>query len=351
MPNIEVIDEQLWINGQAVSFPAPLDLIKRAFAGEPRRKVLKYNQTYTWDAMGVVAYSDDGDTVQSLLLDLAPGEFDFSPSVAFASSLRPDGEDVLRYRAEHPQALVPLFRGDRCKALVRGGLSIWFDLSDSTVQGMVLSGDAPPTAPAPPAPLDAQYSYLEPLVAQWVAEIRRLVPGDNEYNTLTSGVDATRIESQSVLGDGVRLPDELINFYKLVNVDYHPVTSAVLFAVGNYSFNLEAFEDLATAWQGIQLLCDGHVEADLLRGFSDRVQATGYANPAWIPFAHDYGGNYLLYDTDPSPSGRYGQIIELDNESWQRSVVADSLADLIEHNTLLLRRGEIASFDFVLGKR
>jgi cell wall assembly regulator SMI1 len=49
-----------------------------------------------------------------------------------------------------------------------------------------------------------------------------------------------------------------------------------------------------------------------------------------LPFADGDNGDYLLFDTDPSELGTYGQIILLENETWERVVIANSLEELIK---------------------
>lgn len=351
MLTIDITAEQLHINGQPIRFPAPIATL-RACLGECRHTLLKYNQIYTWDALGVMAYSHDGEVVETLHLSRVPEKLAFHPRSVFSGALLLEGQEAMAYRQNHADKLVKLYKGDRGKAFFFGEVCVQLVVEGQDCKSIDLSArEHPATEPAgPPAALDEAFAYLRPVVAQWVAEIHRIVPTSNEYNTLTTGVDAGRIASLSALSDSVRLPQELVNFYKLVDVDYHPVTSAVLLVAdrADYGYSLEAFDDIPEAWAGIQALCEGSVEEKLLQDYSPRVKATGYANPAWIPFAHDYSGNYLLYDTDPSPVGRFGQIIELDNESWQRTVVADSLSELIERNTHSLRAGQISALAFVL---
>jgi cell wall assembly regulator SMI1 len=66
-----------------------------------------------------------------------------------------------------------------------------------------------------------------------------------------------------------------------------------------------------------------------------------------VPFAEGRNGDYLLYDTDPSEQGDFGQIIELQNESWQRNVVAESLEALLKNEIALIKAGK-KDFTFIL---
>jgi cell wall assembly regulator SMI1 len=51
------------------------------------------------------------------------------------------------------------------------------------------------------------------------------------------------------------------------------------------------------------------------------------ASDRWIPFANDFGGNFLCIDLDPDVGGTPGQIIELDGMS--RKVVTSSLVEFL----------------------
>lgn len=83
---------------------------------------------------------------------------------------------------------------------------------------------------------------------------------------------------------------------------------------------------------------------------SSAIKTCLYANPKWIPFATGRNGDYLLYDMDPGEKGTYGQIIELQNESWKRKVIAKSFTTLIENEIELIKKGHLKKYDFILGK-
>ncbi|MHA2788809.1 SMI1/KNR4 family protein [Corynebacterium sp. S7] len=53
-------------------------------------------------------------------------------------------------------------------------------------------------------------------------------------------------------------------------------------------------------------------------------------HPGWIPFANDYGGNYLAIDTVPGPNGTPGQVITFGDDEYDGpTLIADSLIDYI----------------------
>ncbi|PWB22398.1 SMI1/KNR4 family protein [Flavobacterium sp. HTF] len=61
-------------------------------------------------------------------------------------------------------------------------------------------------------------------------------------------------------------------------------------------------------------------------------------------------GDYLVYDTDPAEKGKLGQIIELQNESWERNIVADSLEELIQNEINNLKSATPQHFDFIINQ-
>lgn len=64
-------------------------------------------------------------------------------------------------------------------------------------------------------------------------------------------------------------------------------------------------------------------------------------------FCGGRNGDYLLIDTDPSEKGTFGQIIELQNEGWTRSVVASSLEELITQEIEIIKSEGNNRFGFI----
>ena len=64
-----------------------------------------------------------------------------------------------------------------------------------------------------------------------------------------------------------------------------------------------------------------------------------YYNPGWIPFAHDYGGNYLAVDCAPGPHGSVGQIINFGRDEYIHRVLAPDLASFLDWTATQLEAG------------
>ncbi|WP_224554310.1 SMI1/KNR4 family protein [Pectobacterium versatile] len=50
-----------------------------------------------------------------------------------------------------------------------------------------------------------------------------------------------------------------------------------------------------------------------------------YANPLWVPFAYDWGSNYLAIDLDPDTQGTRGQVINCGRDEERKIAIAPSL--------------------------
>ena len=351
MTQFSLSQNQLLINGTEIDFPVEVEKLKQIL-GPCRHTLTEYNQVYTWDDIGVTASSEQGVAAHAILIDLTKKDYAFSPTQTFAGTVTLHGEDIIAYRTAHKSQLVRSFKADTGKSFLLDRHKVWFSLKNGVVEYLYLSGIGPddkPTKPPEPAPVDEKYKPLESQTKQWIAAVTRIVSPDNRFYNLTHGITKEAIADHSQIEDGPAIPDELVNFYKVCNVDYDPVTSAFSFLANDFEYYLIPFDEIARAWESIQDLQFGDgVEASLLEGYSKRIQTDDYANPRWIPFADGFNGDYLVFDTDPGAEGTFGQIIELQNESWSRDVVADSLMDLLKGDIALLEGGGAGKFDFIL---
>lgn len=55
-----------------------------------------------------------------------------------------------------------------------------------------------------------------------------------------------------------------------------------------------------------------------------------YASEKWVPFAYDWGGNFLGLDFDPGQNGKMGQIINFGRDEDVKFVVADDFGSFIK---------------------
>jgi cell wall assembly regulator SMI1 len=86
-------------------------------------------------------------------------------------------------------------------------------------------------------------------------------------------------------------------------------------------------------WREIQAESNPETRANLDRHMSSTPPGfvkTQYANGLWLPFAFDWGGNYLGIDLDPGERGRYGQVINFGRDEERKIAVAPSLGAFLD---------------------
>ena len=67
-----------------------------------------------------------------------------------------------------------------------------------------------------------------------------------------------------------------------------------------------------------------------------------YANPLWIPFAHDQSGNHLGIDLDPDVAGSQGQVIVFGRDENRKRLVAQSFEAFVD---MFVGQLEAGNFD------
>src|SRR6218665_1957074 len=299
-----------------------------------------------------MAFSKERNQVESLALELQVREYDYCAKSIFTGEFLFEDQELFQYYENNKNQLVKLFKGDRSGAFILNKIRVWFDKEEGKVTGISISAYEKEEKPKKtPVPLDSEFKIFEPLWKEWISEINKIVSTNNDYYNLADGISKEDIEQHSELEDGIKIPPALVNFYKVQNVDYDPVTSTFQFGVNNWAYELIPFEDITEEWNSIQDL--QFDEEDLPEQDEvdfEKIKTNNYANPKWIPFATGRNGDYLLYDTDPASKGKFGQIIELQNESWSRIIVADSLEELIQNEITNLKAGKTEHFSFIIEK-
>ncbi|UPZ15299.1 SMI1/KNR4 family protein [Flavobacterium humidisoli] len=348
MTKLELSKTGFQINNINIEFPIDITVLKQAL-GDFRYTKKQYNHIYTWDDQGIMAFSKEGDKVESLAVEFEVREYDYCAKSIFTGEFIFDGQELFQYYDDNKNQLVKLFKGDRSGAFILNGISVWFDKEDGKITSLSISASEEKEKKIT-APIDPEFKLFEPLWQEWISEINKIVSTNNDYYNLTEGISEEDIQEHIELEDEITIPPALINFYKVKNVNYDPVTAVFQFGVNNWSYDLIPFEDIAEEWNSIQDLQFDEEDLPEQEIDFEKINTNNYANPKWIPFATGRNGDYLLYDTDPASKGKFGQIIELQNESWDRNIVADSLEELIQNEIRNLKSGKIEHFDFIVGK-
>jgi cell wall assembly regulator SMI1 len=346
MVTLHLSDHFFKINDVEFSFPINIIALKKLL-GEPRNVSLKHNNVYTWDNLGLLAYSKDGTQVETLMLNLTLAEYQFSPTNVFSGQLLLNGEDAIHYYKHNKNKRIKLSPNSAATAFIANGMYLWFDQDGETIDAIEISQHQA-EVPAPQAlPIDPAFAHLQTLWQAWINAIQTHVPSNNQYYNLSHGITQQTIEQHNQTASQP-VPPALLNFYKINNVEYNAVTSAFSFSINNWQYDLLPFNAIQTHWESLQDIGTSFDQEDLQTdAISPKLNATSYANPNWIPFAEGRNGDYLLLDTDPSAQGVHGQIVEFQNESWQRNVVAQSLGQLLENEIKKTNNGE-KDYSFIL---
>jgi cell wall assembly regulator SMI1 len=136
---------------------------------------------------------------------------------------------------------------------------------------------------------------------------------------LLPGLTASEVASWESCVD-FRFAPEVALFFSLMNGQSERTAGVGLFR-GWWAL---ASSEIGPFWEalltehgdGCRLVCEGPVKRDL-------------GNRKWVPFAHDFSGNVICFDHDPSPGGRVGQVIEVDYDCHSRRVIANSIVSLL----------------------
>lgn len=331
MATIHFNDNQFFVNDTLVTWPLSVSKLQ-SILGTGRYTKPKYNHVYAWDDQGISAFSNDNKLIDSISLELITSGLKFRAGSAFTGRFTIGDTDMLSYFEKNKNARVKLFPHDTGGAFIFGAQSVWFDFNDKVMQGINISPYEPPPVKKT-LPVDPSYHHYTMLWRQWIDAVTSIVPANNVYYNLTQGIAQEDLDNLPE-AEGFGIPDIVSNFYKVADVYYEPVASPFTFRIHYNQFDLIPFADIYRHWSSIQDLCDIKPDADTLNGYPPAINTTAYANPRWIPFAEDRGGDYLLVDTDPGKKGVFGQIIELQNESWSRDVVANTLEALVQQQII-----------------
>lgn len=121
---------------------------------------------------------------------------------------------------------------------------------------------------------------------------------------------------------GVELPDDFRQLYAWHDGQERTVLTGPWYGLDFLS--LERVESHCAGWStAIQ-----HLGSDLDGGMKSTPPGfvrRQYANPLWIPFAFDWGGNHLGIDLDPDELGTWGQVITFGRDEDRKIAVAPSL--------------------------
>jgi cell wall assembly regulator SMI1 len=180
-------------------------------------------------------------------------------------------------------------------------------------------------------------AFYAQLWQNWINAITQFVPKENKFFNLVDGIteaDITTLQMKKNRKIPWTLPKSLIDFYKIHNVKgYSQFDSVFIFDIRSedYSYQLYPFDRLVELYGNMLWIQSDGDEAYIPdEALPEEVQSIHRLNHFWIPFATTGDGDYLVFDTDPTTKGTFGQIIEVTCESAETNIIAHSLEELLQ---------------------
>ena len=349
MLTINLNENTFLLNQHPLNFPIPTEKLISVLDTTHRVLNCKTNTIYVWDELGITAYAKQDDLIDTIDVSFKRRENDAAPKHAFKGQFHYGQHEAISYFFKHPELRIPIYEGDRNKALVAHDVYAWFhgDLKNQQIDGISFSAYIKSEIPEPLA-LAPEYAHFQTLWSNWLNAIHSIVPQHNNYYNLKHGIQRQDIQEIHMQNE-MHMPEVLTSFYKVHNVYWNPVTAIFTFFVKGWNYDLLPFEDIYKHWQhNVELNTGENLDHSNYPNYDVRTKISDYTNPNWIPFAEGRNGDYLMIDLDPSEQGQYGQIIELQNESWERNVISSSLEDFIQINIDQLKKSDDIRYAFIL---
>ncbi|SKA44146.1 hypothetical protein SAMN04488128_106337 [Chitinophaga eiseniae] len=155
---ITITNNSFTLNGVEMSFPLDIQQLK-TLLGEARHVSKKYNHIYTWDALGLLAYSKNGAVAEDLHLDYITDDMDFSPAMVFTGVFTINGLDYRAYFDKHRQSARKVNKRDEGGTLTVGKFDVYVDVEDGIMKSFSIG------LYEPPAPKAYSDKYKHPPVA------------------------------------------------------------------------------------------------------------------------------------------------------------------------------------------
>lgn len=349
MTIINLNENAFFINQNEINFPITIDNLTLILKSPNRVLHFDANTVYVWDELGITAYAPQENQIETIEVSFQHEDFDSSPQQSFKGQFIYNQQNAISLFFDQPELRQFAYDGSNRSALITNQICASFqgDFKQKHIEAISFSAYQTPTDPEKLL-LDSRFVHLEQLWADWITAIEQIVSQENKYYNLKHG-----IEQQDILDlqqqQEMQIPEILINFYKVHNIEWDAVTSVFSFSVEGMGYDLLPFEDIYQHWQNnVELNTGEHLDASNYPNYDARTKINDYTNINWIPFAESRDGDYLMLDLDPAEGGTYGQIIELQNESWERNIIANSLEHLVEMTIEQLNDPDDDRYEFIL---
>ncbi|MGS2763010.1 DUF6892 domain-containing protein [Sinomicrobium sp. M5D2P9] len=136
MITLRLSSDLFQINTISVEFPIPIEHLRSIIGSDHSAFKAKNHTLCTWNELGIIAYSKDGEMVEALSLELELQSYTFSPKKTFTGKFFFDDEEITSYYNAHKDKRVKLFNGDSSGALVLNNISAWFDTNETNIRAI-----------------------------------------------------------------------------------------------------------------------------------------------------------------------------------------------------------------------
>ncbi|WP_299250750.1 hypothetical protein [uncultured Cytophaga sp.] len=121
------------INNVSFTFPIEIEKLRSVLVEADRVNILKNNSIYTWDELGILAYSKDGNNIESLCVEFQVKNYAFSPKNKFSGTFNLDNKEIRSYYKINKKNRIGLFEGDTSGAFVFNDMSVWFNFEGKEI--------------------------------------------------------------------------------------------------------------------------------------------------------------------------------------------------------------------------
>jgi hypothetical protein len=222
---IEIRNNALTIGGNLMNFPLHIDEIKKIL-GEARSTETAYNHIYTWDDVGICAYSENGKEVESLELVIIPEVYDFSPANSFNTGFFVENcsyEDYYYQQATHRK------KGSKkieFGSFVVGDLSIYYYIHEKEIRSISIQKHIEPPAKVYSDKYAhnkkegeriefTDFNFKLAIIQQLMYEKKLIVPAFDLYDF----ADNYKEREIDIEAEGYGFISEVIEYFKNLEID------------------------------------------------------------------------------------------------------------------------------------
>ena len=129
---------------------------------------------------------------------------------------------------------------------------------------------------------------------------------------------------------GVKLPEDFLQLYAWHNGQGDSVNTGPWY--GLTFLPLDRVQGECEMWRQVLEESTPETRASLdkwMKSTPPGFVKPQYANPHWIPFAYDWGGNYLGVDLSPDEQGTYGQVINFGRDEERKIAAFPSISAFV----------------------